>query len=123
VLVLFVTVAVNVCELPSKTEPVVGVTVMPMDGGGGGGGGGGATDRELPPPHPSSHAHAGRSSKTSSARMVSWANVEMRPLVSVLICERGGRMRVGMQAKGQRKERTSSTLGDKTCLRRASITY
>ena len=122
-LVLFVTVAVNVCELPSRTEPVVGVTVMPMDGGGGGGGGGGATDRELPPPHPSSHAHAGRSSKICSARMVSWANVEMRPLASVLICERGGRMRVGMQAKGQRKERTSSTLGDKTRLLRVSITY
>jgi hypothetical protein len=46
----------------------------------------------------------GRSSKTSSARMVSWAIVETRPLVSVLICERGGRMQVGIEAKGQRKE-------------------
>jgi hypothetical protein len=69
VLVALVTVAVKVCELPSRTEPLVGVTVTPIDEGGGGGGGAG--DSGLPPPQPSSPAHAGRSSKTSSARMVS----------------------------------------------------
>ena len=68
VLVVFVTVAVNVWELPSRTEPLVGVTVTLVDEGGGRGGG--ASDSGLPPPQPSSPANAGRSSKTSSARMV-----------------------------------------------------
>lgn len=35
--VVFVTVAVNVSELPSRTEPLAGVTVTPMGSGGGGG--------------------------------------------------------------------------------------
>jgi hypothetical protein len=35
--VVFVTVAVRVCEFPSRTDPVVGVTVTVTDGGGGGG--------------------------------------------------------------------------------------
>jgi hypothetical protein len=68
VLVVFVTVAVNVWELPSRTEPLVGVTVTLVDEGGGRGGG--ASESGLPPPQPSSPANAGRSSKTSSARMV-----------------------------------------------------
>lgn len=35
--VVFVTVAANVSELPSRTDPLVGVTVTPIDRGGGGG--------------------------------------------------------------------------------------
>jgi hypothetical protein len=50
----FVTVAVNTCELPSRTEPLVGGTVTPMDGGGGGG----DVTVPGPPPQPASHVHA-----------------------------------------------------------------
>ena len=32
-----------------------------------------------------------------------WAMVERRPVVSVLICERGGRTQGGIQGKAQRK--------------------
>jgi hypothetical protein len=81
--VVFVTLAVNVCELPSSIEPLVGVTVTLIDVGGGGGGG--ATDSGLPPPQPRSDAHWSRSWKTRRARIVWWAVVGMRPPVSVLI--------------------------------------
>src|SRR4029077_17676662 len=37
VLEVFVTVAKNDCELPNKTDPLIGVTVTLMAGGGGGG--------------------------------------------------------------------------------------
>ena len=55
VLVVFVTVAVKVVGLPSKTETLAGLTVTAMAAGGGtGGGGGGDGDGDaLPPPQPS----------------------------------------------------------------------
>jgi hypothetical protein len=52
--VVFVTVAVRVCEFPSRTDPVVGVTVMLTDGDGGAGGGGNVTEVG-PPPQPDSN--------------------------------------------------------------------
>ncbi len=55
--VVFVTVAVRVCEFPSRTEPVVGVTVTVTDGGGGADGGGDVTDAG-PPPQPNNHSAA-----------------------------------------------------------------
>jgi hypothetical protein len=55
--VVFVTVAVRVCEFPRRTDPVVGVTVTVTDGGGGADGGGDVTEAG-PPPQPSSHIAA-----------------------------------------------------------------
>ncbi len=52
--VVFVTVAVNVCELPSSTDRFAGDTVTLSDGGGGGGGVGAMTEAG-PPPQPSNH--------------------------------------------------------------------
>jgi hypothetical protein len=55
--VVFVTVAVRVCEFPSRTDPVVGVSVTATDGGGGVDGGGEMTEAE-PPPQPNNHSAA-----------------------------------------------------------------
>jgi hypothetical protein len=84
--VVFVTVAMNVSWFPSTTDPVVGVTVTPMDGGGGGGGG------ALPAPQPSVHAP---SAKSAMNRIVLVLN-----LLS-LLGERD-RMPTREQASGQR---------------------
>jgi len=84
--VVFVTVATNVSWFPSTTDPVVGVTVTPMDGGGGGGGG------AVPAPQPSVHAP---SAKNAMNRIVLVLNVLS------LVCERD-RMPTREQASGQR---------------------
>jgi len=84
--VVFVTVATNVSWFPSTTDPVVGDTVTPMDGGGGGGGG------ALPAPQPSVHAP---SAKNAMNRIVLVLN-----LLS-LLGERD-RMPTREQASGQR---------------------
>jgi len=84
--VVFGTVATNVSWFPSTTDPVVGVTVTPMDGGGGGGGG------ALPAPQPSVHAP---SAKNAMNRIVLVLN-----LLS-LLGERD-RMPTREQASGQR---------------------
>lgn len=55
VFVVLVTVAVSVCELPSRTERLVGVTDTVMARGGGSGG---AVGPAPPPPQPSTFAHA-----------------------------------------------------------------
>jgi hypothetical protein len=54
VFVVFVTVAVSVCEFPSKTELLVGDTVTVIEGGGGGG----EVTVPEPPPQPGSHVPA-----------------------------------------------------------------
>ena len=101
--VALVTWAERVCEFPSKTEPLVGVTVTVMDGGGGGGGG--ATDCGLPPPQPGS-----ATPKVRTTRKGKTAGVHRPwfPGASILFAFNGfcvrGRMQGGMQAKGQRKE-------------------
>jgi hypothetical protein len=102
--VAFVTVAVNVCEFPSRTDPLVGVTVTPMDGRGGGGGG--ATDSG-PPPQPTSQVPAVRT-RTNSNKLSARAEFTglLIPLTFMLFCVRG-RMHGEMQAKGQRKEKSS----------------
>jgi hypothetical protein len=87
--VVFVTAAKNVSWFPSTTDPVVGVTVTPMDGGGGGGG-------DAPPaPHPSVHAPS-----ASRAMSTIVLVVDLFPL----LCERD-RMPSQKQAKGQRKKK------------------
>jgi hypothetical protein len=58
--VVFVTVAVRVCEFPSRTDPLSGVTDTLMAGGGGGG------DVTVPAPpaaHPCIHTHVARSAR------------------------------------------------------------
>ena len=106
VLVVFVTVAANVCEFPSRTELLVGVTETLMAGTGGGGGG--ATDTELPRPQPCSQVPALRITRKHIAGRALHAEFS-RPFVRfafAAFCVRG-RMHDGMQAKGQRKEETS----------------
>jgi hypothetical protein len=84
----FITVAVNVNWLPSKTVPLVGVTLTTMDGGGGGGG-------AEAPPAPQPHVHA------LSVRMA------MKAIAGVLnlfpLQRERGRMPSQKQAKGQRR--------------------
>jgi hypothetical protein len=57
VLLALVTVATNVCEAPSTTDALPGVTVTLMAGEGGGGGGS-AAEFAPPPPQPNMHALA-----------------------------------------------------------------
>ena len=100
--VVFVTVAANVCEFPSKTEPLLGVTVTLMDCGGGGGGG--AVTEPAPPPQPVIHipiARAVRNGKRAATGMAGHA--VYLDFTFPVFCGRG-RMQGGMQAKGQRKE-------------------
>ena len=99
VLEVLVTVAVKACELPSRTDPVIGVTVTVIEGGGGGGGG----PELAPPPQPRRHAHTGKDCGIRNERISLRTVVEMRPVDFLRICERGDRMPARMQAKGQRK--------------------
>src|SRR5277367_1341747 len=99
--VVFVTVAVSVCELPSSTAALVGVTDTLTSGGGGVGGG--VLRPVLPPPQPRGKKQSG-SWRSRTARRVLRERVEMRPLVFVLICERGGRMPHGIAGEGPAKE-------------------
>ena len=62
VLVLFVTVAAKVCEFPSRTDPLGGVTDTLIAGGGGGGG---ATEPEPPAAQPCIHTHIARAPRSS----------------------------------------------------------
>jgi hypothetical protein len=106
--VVFVTVAANVREFPSKTELLGGVTVTAM-GVGGGGGGGFVPVPVLPPPQPWSHTPEARSAIGCKTARVDRANFS-RPFIRFVLaafCVRG-RMHGGMQAKGQRKEEASS---------------
>jgi hypothetical protein len=102
VLVVFVTVAANVCEFPRSTDTVVGVTVTVIEGVGGGGGGGITSDPVAPPQPGSPHAESIRT--TSRKGWAVRAKLASPPIHStfVAICVRG-RMLGGMQAKGQRK--------------------
>ena len=103
--VAFVTVAMSVCELPSRTAAFAGVTETLTRGGGGGGG---ILEPVLPPPQPSGKRHSGRNWRSRTARIVLRKMVEARPLVFVLICERGGRMPHGIAGEGPAKGITRS---------------
>lgn len=104
--VVFVTVAANACEFPSKTDPLAGVTVTTMDGRGAGGGFG--PEPAPPPPQPCSQANAVRSRRNCKAARIVHAHFSRRSSLFsfVAFCVRG-RMHGGMQAKGQRKDETS----------------
>jgi len=111
-LVVFDTVATKVCEFPSRTDPLAGVTVTTMDGGGGSGGGG-VPETVAPPPQPCSPAPAVRIARKCRAARVVHAQFS-RPSARIIfaaLCVRG-RMHGGMQAKGQRKEETSFSRKD-----------
>lgn len=103
VFVVLATMSVKASEFPSKTEELDGEMLTAIEGEVGGGGGG--TVADPPPPHPISHKLENRSCSASNASALLCVIVEMRPLVSISKCERGGRMPGGMQAKGQRKLR------------------
>jgi hypothetical protein len=83
--VVFVTVAVKIAWLPSRTVPFAGVTVTCIVGGGGGGG-------AFAAPQPSVHAPSAKSAMTASVLVV-----DLFPF----LCERD-RMPSQKQAKGQR---------------------
>jgi hypothetical protein len=86
--IVFVTDATNVSWFPSTTDPVVGVTVTPIDGGGGGG--------DAPPaPHPNVQAPSANSAMSTAVVVLD---------VLQLLGERD-RMPSQKQAKGQRKEK------------------
>lgn len=97
----FVTVDVSVCELPSRTAALVGVTETLTWGGGSRGG---VLEPVLPPPQPSGKKHSGRSSRSRTARMALRKMIETRRLESVFVCERGGRMPHGIAGEGPAKE-------------------
>jgi hypothetical protein len=99
--VAFVTVAMSVCELPSRTAALVGVTETVTWGGGGGGG---VLEPVLPPPQPSGTRHSGRSWRSKTARFVLGKMIKTRRLESVFVCERGGRMPHGIAGEGPAKE-------------------
>lgn len=103
VLVVLLTVAVNVCELPSNIVALVGETDTLIAGGGGVGGGGGVT---VPPgpalAQPSKTWLIPPSSSKESAPWSALAKCGSR-FFRRESCARG-RMPGGMQAKGQRKE-------------------
>lgn len=65
------TVAMNSCVLPKRTEPLAGVTVTLTERGGGGGGG--ATEPAPPPPQPSVHAPVARSTRNGSTFPLAFA--------------------------------------------------
>lgn len=62
---VFVTVAANACEFPSRIDPLVGATVTVIDGVGGGGGGGSTADPAAPPQPGSPPAESTRTSSGS----------------------------------------------------------
>jgi len=74
-----------------------------------------------PPPHPRRQAHTGRNSRTSSGRLALSKMVEREPLECPLVCERGGRMQGGMQAKGQRKPAVVSAAWIRRVQRRVGL--
>jgi hypothetical protein len=61
--VVFATVVVRVSEFPSRTDPVVGVTVTVTDGGGGGAD---VTEPVPPAVQPCIHIHAARAARGST---------------------------------------------------------
>ncbi len=65
------TVAMNSCVFPKRTEPPAGVTVTLTERGGGGGGG--ATEPAPPPPQPSVHAPVARSTRNGRAFHLAFA--------------------------------------------------
>jgi hypothetical protein len=67
--VVFVTVAVKVCEFPSKIDPVVGVTVTVTDGGGGGAD---VTEPVPPAAQPCIHIHVARAARGSTRARACW---------------------------------------------------
>lgn len=122
VFVVFVTVAANVCELPRRIDPLVGVTVTVIVGVGGGEGGGSTTDPAAPPQPGSPPAEISRTSSRNE-RAVS-AKLAFPPIHSIFIaiCVRG-RMPGGMQAKGQRKVQAVLTGRTRIDLSVSSLTY
>lgn len=72
VLLALVTVATNVCEAPSTTDALPGVTVTLIVGGGGGGGGSAAAELAPPLAQPNMHALAARTAvrKTKTGKDV-----------------------------------------------------
>src|SRR5579864_5896260 len=102
VLLEFVTVATNVCEAPSTTDALPGVTVTLMVGGGGGGGGSAAAELAPPLAQPSMHALA---AKTAVRKTKAGKEVRLRGRDSIAKflappLERG-RTSAEKQAKGQ----------------------
>ena len=98
VFAVFMTVAVNVCELPNKTDVVVGETDTLIAGGGGGGGG-----CTVPPPgaQPAEITLAPTTKRNGNgARRARATRLDLLCLFAD--CVRG-RMPGRMQAKGQRK--------------------
>ena len=99
---VFVTVAENDCELPNKTDPLIGATVTLMAGGGGGGGD--VAGPVSPLPQPISHVPTAITMRSCKAPCVVRSRV-FRPSMHFALapfCVRG-RMQGGLQAKGQRK--------------------
>src|SRR5580704_1378547 len=84
--VVFVTVAVRVCEFPSRTDPVVGVTVTATDRGAGGGGD--VTDAG-PPPHPDNHIAAKAAWGSPMARACRALLDRRFALIFLELCVRG----------------------------------
>lgn len=61
VLLVFVTVAENVCELPNRIDPFVGVMVTATDCGGG------VMEPELPPPQPGNEAEPNKATRIQTS--------------------------------------------------------
>ena len=100
-----VTVATNVCDAPSTTDALPGVTVTLMVGAGGSGGGSAAVELAPPPAQPSMHALAATTAvrKTRTGRDVRLRGRDSIAKFLAPPLERG-RTSAEMQAKGQEEK-------------------
>ena len=97
---VLVTVAANACVFPRITAALAGVTATPI---GEVGGGGGCATRPAPTPtQPTVHALAVRRTTKGNAASLAGPGVLVSRIV-LPMCGKG-RMPLGMQAKGQRKD-------------------